>query len=223
MGGQADTCYIITKQVLTHDLSPHFTMAFNRFVEIGRVAYIAFGNDEGKLCVIVDVVDQNRGLVDGPCTGVKRQVQPFKQLHLTEHVIKIGPSSRSGVVKKSWEAAEVTAKWEASTWAKKIASRQRRALVTDFERFKLIGISDAEDDDDDNDGLPDNEDDDDDGDGIPDDEEDYDGDGLSNDEDDDDDGDGILDDDEDDDGDGLENDEDPDDDGDGILDENDEL
>merc|ERR1712121_271910 len=143
MGGQADTCYIITKQVLTHDLSPHFTMAFNRFVEIGRVAYIAFGNDEGKLCVIVDVVDQNRALVDGPCTCVKRQVQPFKQLHLTEHVVKIGPSSRAGVVKKAWEAAEVTAKWEASTWAKKIASRQRRALVTDFERFKLMKAKQA--------------------------------------------------------------------------------
>jgi hypothetical protein len=31
---------------------------FTRFVEIGRVAYIAFGPDEGKLVTIVDVVDQ---------------------------------------------------------------------------------------------------------------------------------------------------------------------
>merc|ERR1711862_316657 len=113
-------------------------MVFNRFVENGRVAYIAFGAEEGKLAVIVDVVDQNRALVDGPHTGVKRQVVPFKQLHLTEHVIKIGHSARTGSVKKAWDAAEITQKWEASTWAKKLASRQRRALVTDFERFKLI-------------------------------------------------------------------------------------
>jgi hypothetical protein len=31
-----------------------------RFVEIGRVAYIAYGPDQGKLCAIVDVIDQNR-------------------------------------------------------------------------------------------------------------------------------------------------------------------
>ena len=31
-----------------------------RYVEIGRVAYIAHGDDRGKLCVIVDVIDQNR-------------------------------------------------------------------------------------------------------------------------------------------------------------------
>merc|ERR1712024_116245 len=118
---------------------------FQRFVEIGRVAYVAFGGAgaEGKLVVIVDVLDQNRALVDGPLTGVKRQVVAFKQLHLTEHVIKIGPSSRSGVVQKAWEAAEISAKWQASTWAKKIESRQRRALVTDFERFKLMKAKQA--------------------------------------------------------------------------------
>merc|ERR1712111_103369 len=62
-----------------------------------------------------------------------------------------------------------------------------------------------------------------DGDGLTDLEDDDDDNGLSNEEDEDDDGDGILDGDEDDDGDGLENDEDPDDDGDGVLDEDDEL
>jgi len=35
-------------------------MVFKRFVEVGRVALINSGPDEGKLCVIVDVVDQNR-------------------------------------------------------------------------------------------------------------------------------------------------------------------
>ena len=29
-------------------------------MEIGRVAYIAYGEDKGKLAVIVDVIDQNR-------------------------------------------------------------------------------------------------------------------------------------------------------------------
>ncbi len=33
---------------------------YSKFVEIGRVAYIAIGPEQGKLCVIVDVIDQNR-------------------------------------------------------------------------------------------------------------------------------------------------------------------
>lgn len=33
---------------------------FKRYVEIGRVALVNYGEDHGKLVVIVDVVDQNR-------------------------------------------------------------------------------------------------------------------------------------------------------------------
>lgn len=33
---------------------------FTRFVEIGRVALINYGPDEGKLCTIIDVVDGNK-------------------------------------------------------------------------------------------------------------------------------------------------------------------
>jgi ribosomal protein L14E/L6E/L27E len=35
-------------------------MPFKRYVEIGRVALVNFGEDYGKLVVITDVVDQNR-------------------------------------------------------------------------------------------------------------------------------------------------------------------
>ena len=38
----------------------YYAVFQERFVEIGRVAYIAHGDDKGKLCAIVDVVDQNR-------------------------------------------------------------------------------------------------------------------------------------------------------------------
>lgn len=37
-----------------------FLQVFKRFVEIGRVAFVAFGPYEGKLVAIVDVIDQNR-------------------------------------------------------------------------------------------------------------------------------------------------------------------
>ena len=37
-------------------------MGYSRFVEIGRVAMINYGDDYGKLCVIMDVLDHNRAL-----------------------------------------------------------------------------------------------------------------------------------------------------------------
>jgi len=40
--------------------SGSIVQVYKRLVEIGRVALINSGPDEGKLCVIVDVVDQNR-------------------------------------------------------------------------------------------------------------------------------------------------------------------
>ena len=33
---------------------------FTRFVEVGRIAYINYGPDFGKLCTIVDIVDGRR-------------------------------------------------------------------------------------------------------------------------------------------------------------------
>jgi ribosomal protein L14E/L6E/L27E len=35
-------------------------MGYSRFVEVGRVAMINYGEDYGKLCVIMDVLDHNR-------------------------------------------------------------------------------------------------------------------------------------------------------------------
>merc|ERR1711976_1108384 len=110
-------------------------MSFNRFVEIGRVAFVP---DEGKLVAIVDIIDGSRALVDGPCSGVARKAIPFKKLHLTKYVINIPHSARTGVVKKRWEEAKINGQWEESTWAKKLASREKRASLTDFDRFKLM-------------------------------------------------------------------------------------
>nr|GLL27718.1 hypothetical protein B456_002G025700 [Ipomoea trifida] len=41
-------------------------MPFKRYVAIGRVALVNYGKDHGKLVVIVDLINQNRALVDAP-------------------------------------------------------------------------------------------------------------------------------------------------------------
>uniref|UniRef100_UPI0013008576 60S ribosomal protein L14 n=1 Tax=Oceanicella sp. SM1341 TaxID=1548889 RepID=UPI0013008576 len=62
-------------------------MPFKRYVEIGRIALINYGEDYGKLVVIVDVIDQNRALVDAP--DMERSQMNFKRLSLTDIKIDI--------------------------------------------------------------------------------------------------------------------------------------
>ncbi|XP_057684055.1 60S ribosomal protein L14 [Corythoichthys intestinalis] len=113
-------------------------MVYKRFVEIGRVAYVSFGPYAGKLVAIVDVIDQNRALIDGPCTGVKRQAMPFKCMQLTDYVIKVPHSARQKFVRRAWEKAGVNEKWAQSSWAKKIEAREKRAKMSDFDRYKVM-------------------------------------------------------------------------------------
>ena len=70
-----------------------------------------------------------QALVDGPCSGLSRKDINFKALHLTPITVKIGPSARTKSVKKAWEAAEVDKKWSETTWAKKLASREKVYLL----------------------------------------------------------------------------------------------
>ncbi|KAM4028573.1 large ribosomal subunit protein eL14 [Anomaloglossus baeobatrachus] len=113
-------------------------MVFKRYVQIGRVAYISFGPHAGKLVAIVDVIDQNRALVDGPCSGVRRQAMPFKCMHLTDFVLKFPHSARQKCVRVAWEKEKVDEKWAETNWAKRIDARQRKAKMTDFDRYKVM-------------------------------------------------------------------------------------
>lgn len=56
-------------------------------MEVGWVTYVSFGPHAGKLVATVDVIDQNRTLVDGPCTQVRRQAMSFKYMQLTDFIL----------------------------------------------------------------------------------------------------------------------------------------
>ncbi len=53
-------------------------MGYSRFVEIGRVAMINYGDDYGKLCVIMDVLDHNRVRAFPPSHAVCRSAPPWR-------------------------------------------------------------------------------------------------------------------------------------------------
>jgi large subunit ribosomal protein L14e len=114
-------------------------MPFTRYVEIGRVALINYGPNTGKLCTIIDIVDQSRVLVDGPTkfTGISRQIVPLKRIALTDIKVKIGMNARQKSLEKAWTRDDVLNKWNNTTWAKKIAAKKTRATNNDFTRYKL--------------------------------------------------------------------------------------
>ncbi|CAG8628346.1 12670_t:CDS:2, partial [Dentiscutata heterogama] len=115
--------------------------SFKRFVEVGRVVFINYGEDAGKLAVIVDIIDHNRALIDGPTTGVARHSHAFRRLTLTDLVIKGFPrGGRSSIVRKYFEKEEILEKWNQTAWAKKLENRKKKAALTDFDRFKLLKL-----------------------------------------------------------------------------------
>ncbi|CAF2156891.1 unnamed protein product [Brassica napus] len=100
------------KPLIPTSLSSRFC-AFKRYVEIGRVALVNFGKDYGKLVVIVDVVDQNRALVDAP--DMERIQMNLKRLSLTDIVIDINRVPKKKILIEAMEKADVKNKWEKSS------------------------------------------------------------------------------------------------------------
>jgi len=115
--------------------------SFKRIVQVGRVVMINFGEDAGKLAVIVDIIDHNRALIHGPTTGVKRHSHSFRRLTLTPLVVKdlprgIGHKSLVQILEKQ----DIMGQWSKTAWAVKLDNRVKRAALTDFDRFKLMKL-----------------------------------------------------------------------------------
>ncbi|XP_070494745.1 large ribosomal subunit protein eL14 [Chironomus tepperi] len=115
-------------------------MGFTRFVETGRIARISRGRYKGKLVAIVDVIDQNRVLIDGPLTRVPRQQYPVSHLHLTKFVVKFPFTAPTRIVKKALEDFKFKEKWSQTLWAERAKAKRLRSNLTDFERFKIRSV-----------------------------------------------------------------------------------
>ncbi|CAF0891007.1 unnamed protein product [Didymodactylos carnosus] len=113
-------------------------MPYERFVQLGRVAYIAYGPDKGKLCCITNIINQTRVLVDGPSSNVRRKALNIKSLHLTKFVLKLLPGARTKTVKALWDKHDVNTKWSETRWCKKLQAKKIREKMNDFDRYKLM-------------------------------------------------------------------------------------
>merc|ERR1711865_291093 len=94
----------------------------------------------GKMCTIVDIVDQKRVVIDGPekLTGVRRHMMPVGRLSLTDFKATIPRGAREKTLRLALEKEGVMKKWSESAWAKKLKAKDVRAGMTDFDRFKLM-------------------------------------------------------------------------------------
>ncbi|KAL5514357.1 hypothetical protein ACEPAG_2445 [Sanghuangporus baumii] len=112
---------------------------FKRFVEVGRVVLLNSGESEGKIAVIVEIIDHNRAIVDNPLTDVPRQAFRYRHMTLTPLTVpKLPRGAGSGVVKKRLEAGKILEKWTNSPWAKRIDAVKKRRGLNDFGRFKAM-------------------------------------------------------------------------------------
>lgn len=67
-------------------------MPFKRFVEVGRLCLVTYGPMEGKLCVVVNIIDQSHVLVDGTPAGdagTPRMGMSLKRMMLTDLKVPI--------------------------------------------------------------------------------------------------------------------------------------
>ncbi|KAM7536437.1 hypothetical protein Aperf_G00000082909 [Anoplocephala perfoliata] len=111
---------------------------YGRLVERGRVVFITHGAYARKVAVIVEIIDQNRVLIEGPCDGVPRRPVNLKRLHLTKFVMKIPVHCGTLGIKDLWHRQKIGERWKKSVWARKLAKKERRASLNDFQRFQVM-------------------------------------------------------------------------------------
>ena len=115
-------------------------MVFRRFVEVGRVIIVNYGPLVGKLAVIVDILTTTKVLIQGLKGGVKRQELSLRRVTLTDYKLDIKRGAKQAEVYKAIDDFKLEDKFKTSTHYKKNEIRQKRANLTDFDRFKVMRL-----------------------------------------------------------------------------------
>ena len=106
-------------------------------MQAGRAAFVNFGEDYGKLVVIVDWVNAKQVLIEGE--NFPRCLYPMRRLTLTKFVVpNLLRGARSSNVIKASKKFELVKKFAACPPALKMEQAKKRANLTDFERFSVM-------------------------------------------------------------------------------------
>ena len=115
-------------------------MVFRRFVEVGRVIIVNYGPLTGKLAVIVDILTTTKVIIQGLKGGVRRQELSLRRVTLTDYKIDIKRGAKREEIFKAIEDYKLEEKFKKSNFAKKNELREKRANLTDFDRFKVMRL-----------------------------------------------------------------------------------
>ena len=115
-------------------------MVFKRFVEVGRVIVVNYGPLTGKLAVIVDILTTTKVVIQGLKGGVRRQELSLRRVTLTDFKLDIKRGAKREEVLKAIDDYKLEEKFKKSNFSKKVELRQKRANLTDFDRFKVMRL-----------------------------------------------------------------------------------
>jgi large subunit ribosomal protein L14e len=80
-----------------------------------------------------------QAIIDGPSTGVPRQVIRYRYTTLTPYVVPGLPrSAGTSTVKKFFDKSDVLEKWSKSAWAKTRQAHKAKKETSDFDRFNIM-------------------------------------------------------------------------------------
>lgn len=90
------------------------------------MALINQGPYAGKLCAIIDIIDQNRALVSGPLTGVPRQPISFKMMRLTRFLLPdTHPTISDKRLKLKWEKDNIGDQFAQTKAGSRLAAKSK--------------------------------------------------------------------------------------------------
>ena len=108
-------------------------------LELGRVVYINYGPLAGKPAVVVDIVNGTKVVIDGPGLDIERQVISTRRLELTKFRLgNFSKNDKRSDLKKKIEEFDLLNRFNGSGVGKRIVKQQKRAALTDFDRFKVM-------------------------------------------------------------------------------------
>lgn len=102
---------------------------------IGKVVLIVYGSSEGKIGVIIDILDEKRCLIDGPCG---RQIINLKRIELTNLKLQVKKKISSDEIHQKFLQNNILKTWYNSTKGKKILKNNLKLKFSDFENFKFM-------------------------------------------------------------------------------------
>ena len=108
-------------------------------LELGRVVYINYGPYAGKIAVVVDIVNGNRCIVNGPNLCVPRHQISNTRLSVTKYKLSdITTETTDGQLSDKIKSTSLLKKWQSSGLGKRIFKQNRRRELSDFDRFKVM-------------------------------------------------------------------------------------